>query len=87
MHRAICSPCHGVEEKLPPSVRAEVKDRYPRDRAVGFKERWRLAKLVVGRGAEEIGRRSTYHERVRAQDSALHHSLQRGPETDSLDLQ
>ncbi len=37
-HRAICSPCHGVEEKLNARVREELKDRYPVDRATGFKD-------------------------------------------------
>jgi len=37
-HRAICSPCHGVEEKLNPRVRAELKDRYPVDGATGYKD-------------------------------------------------
>jgi uncharacterized protein DUF3365 len=37
-HRAVCSPCHGPENKLPSHVRDELKDRYPADRAVGFKE-------------------------------------------------
>ena len=37
-HRAICSPCHGLEEQLNPRVRAELKDRYPRDHAIGFRD-------------------------------------------------
>lgn len=38
-HRAgVCSPCHGIDEQLDPGVRAELKDRYPLDRAIGFKE-------------------------------------------------
>jgi len=37
-HRAVCSPCHGVEKQLTPRVRAELKDRYPKDHAVGFKD-------------------------------------------------
>jgi uncharacterized protein DUF3365 len=37
-HRAICSPCHGVDEKLNARVREELKDRYPVDRATGFKD-------------------------------------------------
>jgi len=37
-HRAACSPCHGIETQLTPRVRAELKDRYPKDRAVGFKD-------------------------------------------------
>lgn len=37
-HRAVCSPCHGLEEQLNSRVRVELKDRYPVDRATGFKE-------------------------------------------------
>jgi hypothetical protein len=37
-HRAVCSPCHGLEEQLNPRVRAELKDRYPKDHATGFKD-------------------------------------------------
>ena len=37
-HRAVCTPCHGVEEKLNPRVREELKDRYPADHATGFKD-------------------------------------------------
>jgi hypothetical protein len=37
-HRRACSPCHGVESQLTPMVRAELKDRYPKDHATGFKE-------------------------------------------------
>lgn len=37
-HRAVCAPCHGLEEQLNPAVRVELKDRYRVDRAVGFKE-------------------------------------------------
>lgn len=37
-HRAVCTPCHGVEENLDPRVREELKDRYPADHAIGFKD-------------------------------------------------
>jgi len=37
-HRPICASCHGTAERLPPAVRAELRDRYPRDQAVGFTE-------------------------------------------------
>jgi hypothetical protein len=37
-HRAVCSPCHGREDQLTPRVRAELKARYPKDRATGFKD-------------------------------------------------
>lgn len=36
--RPVCSSCHGLEEQLNPRVRDELKDRYPADRATGFKE-------------------------------------------------
>jgi hypothetical protein len=38
VHRAVCAPCHGTEEKLNPQVREELKDRYVVDRATGFKD-------------------------------------------------
>lgn len=37
-HRAICAPCHGLDEQLDPRVRTELKDRYRGDLAIGFKE-------------------------------------------------
>jgi hypothetical protein len=37
-HRAICSPCHGRDDQLTPKVRAELAERYPKDRATGFKD-------------------------------------------------
>jgi len=37
-HRAVCSACHGVEKELNPRVRAELKDRYPKDQAIGFRD-------------------------------------------------
>ena len=45
-HRAVCSPCHGVEEKLNPEVRKELKDRYVVYYATGFKD----GDLLVGFG-------------------------------------
>ena len=36
--RPICASCHGPADTLAPAVRAELRDRYPRDRAVGFTE-------------------------------------------------
>jgi hypothetical protein len=36
--RAMCAGCHGPAEKLSPVVRSVLQDRYPVDRAVGFKE-------------------------------------------------
>ena len=35
-HRPMCAGCHGATETLEPVVRAELRDRYPRDQAVGF---------------------------------------------------
>lgn len=37
-HRRMCSTCHGPGEALNPAVAAELKTRYPRDRATGFRE-------------------------------------------------
>jgi uncharacterized protein DUF3365 len=37
LHRATCSPCHGLDEQLDPQVREELKDRYVADRATGFR--------------------------------------------------
>lgn len=37
-HRAVCSACHGVEKELNPRVRAELRDRYPKDQAIGFRD-------------------------------------------------
>ena len=36
--RPMCASCHGPVEKLSPAVRATLADRYPSDRATGFKE-------------------------------------------------
>jgi hypothetical protein len=36
--RAMCAGCHGPSEALSPAVRSVLADRYPVDRAVGFKE-------------------------------------------------
>jgi hypothetical protein len=36
--RALCAGCHGPAEALSPAVRSVLADRYPVDRAVGFKE-------------------------------------------------
>ena len=36
--RGMCAGCHGPAEKLSPLVRSVLQDRYPVDRAVGFKE-------------------------------------------------
>jgi len=33
----LCSACHGAPDKISDAVRAELADRYPRDRAVGFR--------------------------------------------------
>ena len=37
-HRPMCASCHGAADTLEPAVRAELRDRYPRDQAVGFTE-------------------------------------------------
>src|SRR4029450_12466565 len=31
VHRPVCAPCHGVDEKLDVGVREELKGRYPAD--------------------------------------------------------
>lgn len=36
--RAMCDGCHGPSDKLSPAVRNVLQDRYPVDRAVGFKD-------------------------------------------------
>jgi hypothetical protein len=36
--RPMCAACHGPEDSISPEVRAALRDRYPRDRAVGFAE-------------------------------------------------
>jgi hypothetical protein len=38
VHRPMCASCHGPEERLDPVVRAALKDRYPADHAVGFRD-------------------------------------------------
>jgi hypothetical protein len=37
-HRPMCASCHGPTDTLAPAVQAELRDRYPRDQAVGFSE-------------------------------------------------
>jgi hypothetical protein len=37
-HRASCNGCHGPAEAVSPGVKAILADRYPADRALGFKE-------------------------------------------------
>ena len=36
--RALCAGCHGRPDQFSTAVRAELKDRYPSDRATGFGE-------------------------------------------------
>lgn len=36
-HRPICDPCHGRAEQIEPAVLAELRRRYPADRALGFR--------------------------------------------------
>jgi|SRR5688572_17315899 len=37
-HRPMCASCHGAADAFEPAVREELRDRYPRDQAVGFTE-------------------------------------------------
>jgi hypothetical protein len=37
-HRPMCASCHGPAETLDPVMRETLRDRYPVDRAIGFKE-------------------------------------------------
>lgn len=37
-HRAKCGSCHGRQDKFSTAVRAELRERYPADRAIGFEE-------------------------------------------------
>jgi hypothetical protein len=34
----MCNACHGPEDSMSPAVRAELVDRYPADRAIGFRK-------------------------------------------------
>ena len=36
--RRICANCHGPAEDLSPAIRREIAERYPADRATGFRE-------------------------------------------------
>ena len=36
--RPMCATCHGPADRLSPAIRAEIAERYPADKAVGFKE-------------------------------------------------
>jgi len=38
LQRTMCSGCHGPADELSPLVRAELQDRYPVDRATGFRD-------------------------------------------------
>jgi hypothetical protein len=38
VERGICANCHGPAERLSPTVRAVLSERYPADKAVGFAE-------------------------------------------------
>jgi hypothetical protein len=37
-HRTMCASCHGRDDELDGAVLAELKQRYPSDRATGFRE-------------------------------------------------
>ncbi|MEX1127814.1 MAG: DUF3365 domain-containing protein [Vicinamibacterales bacterium] len=36
--RPMCATCHGPADRLSPAIRAQIAERYPADKAVGFKE-------------------------------------------------
>jgi hypothetical protein len=36
--RPLCANCHGPADRLSPAVRAELSERYPADKALGFTE-------------------------------------------------
>jgi hypothetical protein len=36
--RAVCANCHGPADRLEPGVRAALAERYPADKAVGFRQ-------------------------------------------------
>jgi hypothetical protein len=36
--RPMCATCHGPAGRLSPAIRAQIAERYPADKAVGFKE-------------------------------------------------
>jgi hypothetical protein len=36
--RPLCANCHGPADRLSPGVRSAIAERYPADKAVGFKE-------------------------------------------------
>jgi hypothetical protein len=38
VHRARCAGCHGRPDTFGAGIRAELRDRYPKDRATGFEE-------------------------------------------------
>jgi hypothetical protein len=38
VEQATCAPCHGAEAKLDDRVRAELRERYPSDKAVNFRD-------------------------------------------------
>jgi hypothetical protein len=37
-HREMCASCHGPADRLDPAVRTVLADRYPADKATGFRE-------------------------------------------------
>lgn len=37
-HRPMCGSCHGPADRLSPAVTAALQDRYPSDKATGFKD-------------------------------------------------
>jgi hypothetical protein len=54
-HRPQCGSCHGQPEKFSTGVRAELEDRYPVDRAIGFEDGeirgWYWVEVPKRRGA------------------------------------
>jgi len=36
--RSICASCHGPADKFDPAVRSALRERYPADRAIGFRQ-------------------------------------------------
>jgi hypothetical protein len=37
-HRPMCATCHGARDRIAPAILGELADRYPSDRATGFRE-------------------------------------------------
>lgn len=37
-HREVCNGCHGTTDRIDPATQAAIRQRYPADRATGFRE-------------------------------------------------